>query len=157
MHRDQHHTRLSSNAGVDQLGDALVIGREDFTTARLALRWRQILISRDLGQFADRRDRAVEARLAVAVDDQPRIALQYRRRIQRLGQPFGDPGDADIPGDVPLPLALRQAQRAQPVRDRPPGMIAAQQEIGAARRPQHPHRRGIVLREQAQFGVVHGQ
>ena len=53
---------------------------------------------------------SVPFRATVAVDDEPRVGLQYRRCVERLGQALGDAGDADIPGDMAAALMLGQAE-----------------------------------------------
>ena len=121
----------------------------------LALHRGQPLIAGYGGQLTDRRDRAVEAGLPVTVDDQTRIGLQHSCGVERLGQPLGDPGDADIPGDVTAEIAVGEAEHAEPPRDGAAGMVAGQQEVGAARRAQHADRRGVTLGEQARGGCGH--
>src|SRR6266851_2324318 len=137
------------SAPVEQFGDALMIGQEDLAAARVAFRRRDGLVAGDRGQLADRRDRTGPVRLPVAIDDKARIGLQYRGRIERLRQTLGNPGDADVPGDVARELALRQAKGAQPAWDRPPGMVGGQKKSGSSGRPQHADRRRIIIAEQA--------
>ncbi len=110
VHRDQYGTPPSGNAGVEQLGDARVVGRKNLAAAHLALgRWNG-RVARDRGQLADLGDRGGPAGFPVAIDDEPRIGLQNRGGVERVGQLFGHPGDADIPGDVAQELAPRQAK-----------------------------------------------
>src|SRR5262245_1701346 len=45
-------------------------------------------------------DRSGVAELAVAIDDQARIAAEQRRRIESFGQTTRHVADTDIPGDV---------------------------------------------------------
>src|SRR4029077_9388990 len=93
VHRDQDGAPPCRVAVVEQFGDALMIGEENLAAARLALSRANGLGARDSCQLADPRYRAGPAGMAVAVDDETRIDLQYGGRIERLGQKFGDPGD----------------------------------------------------------------
>ena len=76
--------------------------------------------------------------LAVAVDDQPRIALHYGDRVERGREPLGHRGDADVQGDVTQSFRFGQPEIAERARDRPPGMVGSQYEIGAPVGAEHP-------------------
>ncbi len=66
-------------------------------------------------------------------------------RVQMLRQRFGDTGDADIPGDVPLELAGRQAEIAEGLREQPAVVVAGQQERRAACGIMFQNRRNICV------------
>ena len=71
-------------------------------------------------------------RRPVAVDHEPRVALHDQMRVEILRHPLGDAGDADVPADVPLQLALRQAEIAERLRNQAAVMIAGEQERRAS-------------------------
>ena len=135
--------------------DAVVIRLKNLASPRVALFLRQIVIAGDQRQLADGRDRCRETGLTVAIDDEPRISLQHGRGIKRLGETLGDAGNADIPGDVPREFAVWEAERAEPLWDRAPGMIGSQHEIGAALGPQHANRRRIVRAQEPRRVLRH--
>ena len=71
-------------------------------------------------------------RRTVAVDDEPRVALHDQMRVEMFRQHFGDPGNADVPGDVPRQFALRQPEIAEHARDQAAVMVTGQQERRAS-------------------------
>src|SRR6202035_4950575 len=105
-----------------------MVGIEDGAAARLGRLAREIFVAGADGGLAEARDRAWRLRRAVAVDQQPRIALRDQMRAEMSGQRLRDAGDADVPGDVTRQLAFRQAEIAEPARDRLAIMIRCQQE-----------------------------
>jgi hypothetical protein len=121
-----------------------MIGIKNLAAARLALVLGDAAIAGDRGVLADNRDRCVPVRAAVAVDDEPRIGLQYRRGIERARQALGDASDPDIPGDMTLPFALGHAEIAETARHRAPGVIGGQKEVGTAVGTQHADGIGVV-------------
>ena len=64
-------------------------------------------------------------------------------RVETFRQRVGDAGDADIPGDMPLEFARRQAEIDERARDDSPVMVACQQEWRAPGRMILEHRRNI--------------
>jgi hypothetical protein len=66
----------------------------------------------NFGQLAEPRHGIVAARLAVAVDHQPRIGLAHQGGVQMLGEAAGDAQGADVPGDVTRQLRLGHAEVA---------------------------------------------
>src|ERR1044071_512281 len=148
MHRDEHGAPPGLGAEVEQRGDVVVVWREDLASPGLALLDADAAVARNGRQLADGRDRAVPLRLAIAVDDEPRIGLQHGARIERGGEMLGNARNADIPGDVAVQLGFGQAEVTEPAGDRAPGMVGCQEEIGARFRPQHANRRRIALFEE---------
>ena len=71
-------------------------------------------------------------RRAVAVDDEPRVALHDQMGVEMFRQRLRDAGNADVPGDVPHQFALGQAEIAEHARDQPAVMVAGQQERRAS-------------------------
>lgn len=68
--------------------------------------------------------------------------------IQQLGEPLGDAGDADVPGDVPRHLACRDAEVAERTRQHPTVMIRDEQEGRLSFRIHLMHGRNVTLAEQ---------
>ena len=99
---------------VDHLADAAMVGIEDLSAPRLGGIAGEAFIAGNDGRFADARDRTCGVRRPVAVDHQPRIALRDQMRIEMFRQRVGDAGNADVPGDMPCQLVLRQAEIAEP-------------------------------------------
>ena len=89
------------------------------------------------------------------VDDQPRIALHYGDRVERGREPLGHRGDADVPGDVTQSFQFGQPEIAERARDRPPGMVGSQYEIGAPIGAEQPHRGRFVWGEQTPRALSH--
>ena len=82
--------------------------------------------------LADHGNRACGAGRAVAVDHQPRIALRDQMRVHLVGEPLGDAGNADVPGDVARQFTLGQSEITQHARDRPSVMVTGEQKRRAA-------------------------
>ena len=64
-------------------------------------------------------------------------------RVEILRQRIGNPGNADIPGDMPRQLICRKTEIAEPARDGPSVMIRGQKERRAARHIILMNRRNI--------------
>ena len=73
------------------------------------------------------------------------------RRVERVGDQLGDGGDADVPGDVALELALRQAELPEAPRDEPAGVVAGQEERRRAVRGATVDRLRLVVGKQIQL------
>ncbi|GMO93705.1 hypothetical protein TM239_03420 [Bradyrhizobium sp. TM239] len=69
-------------------------------------------------------------------------------RIEHLGEPIGDAGNADIPADVPDKLAFRDAEITERARQDPSVMIRGEQEGRCSFRIHLMHGRTIALAEQ---------
>ena len=54
--------------------------------------------------------------------------MSDERRIERIRQHEAEPGNADVPGDVPLQLRLGQAQPAEGARNEVAGVVGHQHE-----------------------------
>ena len=90
-------------------------------------------------------------RRSVAVDDQPRIALQHRGRVKHIGKCLGHRCDADVPGDVAGKFDFVEAQFTKRARDQAAGMIGGQKKVREAPRLQNADRGGLVAGEE----IVH--
>ena len=135
VHRDEYGRPHSAH--VEQAPDAVMIGCEDGIGARLAIRRAEADIAGDRRMFADFRHRGRPGRVAVAIDHQARIGLQYRGRIQQCRQAFGDPGDADVPSDMPRAFGRGYAEVAECLRDGAPGVVGGEENVGTPGFAQH--------------------
>src|ERR1700744_5585693 len=147
VQRHQDGRTPCRHALVDHLVDAAMIGIEDRAPTLLGGFARQSLVAGYDRGFAEQRDRACGPRRAVAVDDEPRIALRDQMRAEHGREPLGDPGDADVPGDVPYELALGPAEIAEPFGDQAAIMIAGKQERRVSARVLLEYRRYVVNAE----------
>ena len=105
-----------------------MVGIEDRRPPRRGGVSGQPFIAGDDGRFAETRDRTRRFRRTVAVDHQPRIALRDQVGVEVFRQRVGDAGDADIPGDMPLEFAGRQAEIAKRAGNDAAVMVGCQQE-----------------------------
>ena len=80
---------------------------------------------------------------AVAVDDEPRVALHDQMGVEMFRERLRDAGNADVPGDMARQFALRQAEVAEPVRNESSIMVAREQKRRAAGGVKFAHRRNI--------------
>ena len=144
VQRHQQRGDTIAQPAVDHLVDASVIGIEDRRPPRLGRRCRDPFIAGDDRRLAEARDRARRLRRTIAVDHQPRITLRDQMRVELFRQRIRNPGNADIPGDVPLELAPRQPEIAKRTRDGPAVMVTGQQERRAPRAIILAHRRNIL-------------
>jgi hypothetical protein len=76
---------------------------------------------------------------------------------EMIGQPLGNAGNADVPGDVALELARGYAEIAERVRNDPAIVIAGEKEGRIAVRITFMHRRNIAMRQKVccGTGVIH--
>ena len=125
-----------------------MVGIEDLPAPHLGGLARDAVIAGNHGGLADARDRAGRLRRPVAVDHQPRIALRDQMRVELLRQRIRHAGNADIPGDMPRQLALREPEIAETARDQPAVVVASQKERRAPGRVNFQNRRKILLIEQ---------
>eukprot|EP01035_Chromulina_nebulosa_P005028 gene5028-6821_t len=88
----------------------------------------QAYIARDHRQVTHFWNGVGAVRTAVAVDHQPRIALRDEGGVQGLGQALAQPKDADVPGDVPAQVRLRESEVSQNSGNDASCVIAQQQK-----------------------------
>ena len=104
----------------------------------------EILVTRNFRDFADPRHGAFDAGVAVAVDDQARIGLQYQGRVEQLRDPLRHSGRPHVPRNMAPPIQFGNAEGPQFSRDPVAGVIADQQERRGGVGPNHGDRRRIV-------------
>ncbi len=155
MHRDEHRAPPGRGARIEETRDGRVVGDEDGVFARRGFGGRERLVAGHARCLAEDGDRAFAARPPVAVDDEARIGLEDRRRIEALGKMAGHRGDADVPGNVAAELRLGETQSAEAARDPAPGMIGGEDEIRRAMRAQNLYRRGLVGGEEGGSAIGH--
>ena len=126
-----------------------MIGGVDRLDPREAARLVQACVGRNGDAVGHRRNRVRPGRIAVAVDHQPRIALQDAGRAQGRRQPPRDAGGPDVPGDVQVEGGFRQAQPAEPAGNSPPGMVTDEQERAVGAHPFGNHRLQIAAAQKA--------
>src|SRR5471032_612967 len=73
----------------------------------------QAHVSRHRGKLTDFRDRRFRAWRSVAVNDEARIILLHQGGVERVRHKAADRGDADVPGDVALAFAFRNAESTE--------------------------------------------
>ena len=111
-----------------ELGDALVIGPEDLLLARPPLGVGDVPVAGDRGHLADLEDRARNLGIAIAVDDEPGIDLRDEGGVEAVGEEIRRAGDADIPGDVALEVAVMEPEPSEPPGNSPTGMVTGNEE-----------------------------
>ena len=82
VQRHQHRRHACAAALVDDLADAPVIGIEDLRAPHRGGLARNALVAGNRGRLADARDRACDMGRAVAVDDEPRVALHDQMGVE---------------------------------------------------------------------------
>ena len=128
VQRNQDGWPAPSLSAVQHGGDAIMIGCEDVAEARPPVLRSQTLIAGDGRAIAHHRDRAFRPGRAIAVDDQPRIALVDEDGVQAASEVSPQARDADVPGDVARQVRRAQAQIPQPGRNGAAGVIAQEQK-----------------------------
>ena len=109
-----------------------MVGPVDVLHPPLAVLGRQADVARHLDAVAFDREGGGMVQAAVAVHHQSGPAAQDCRGIQCARQAAGQFGRADVPGDVLEGVRFGNAQRAQPRREGPAGVVADQQQRGGA-------------------------
>ena len=66
----------------------------------------------------------------IGIDQKARELRDDSRRPKQGGQAFGDPGDAEVVGDVAVKILRPQPETAVSLRDRILGVIADEEETG---------------------------
>src|SRR6185437_10310120 len=134
VHRD-HRRRAPAHSDMRELPiDRGVIGLEQPGAPLAPLRPIERGIGGDRDAVALARDRARIIGMAIAVDDEPRIASEHSGRIEQGRKAARHRGSADVPADMLRQNDLGQAKPIQRRRHNPAGMIAGQQHRrGAAR------------------------
>ena len=148
VQRNQHGRNALTEAAVDHLSDAPVIGIEHLAPPRLHSLAGEAFIAGNDGGLADARYRTRCIQRAIAVDHEPRIGLRDQMRIKVHSQRARHAGNADVPGDMPRQFALGQTEIAELARDSPAEMIGSQQERRASLRVLLHDRCRIVFTEE---------
>ena len=90
-------------------------------------------VAGDRGQLADLEDRARHRRVAIAVDDEAGIDLRDEGGVEPVGEKIRRAGDADIPGDVTLEVAVMEPESpSRPGMRRPAWSPAMKKGEGAS-------------------------
>ncbi len=148
---EQGHGAAAAESAQHRL-DALVVRVEKGREAQAAVVLGQVLVAGDGPAVAFLAEGLLVVRRTVAVDDQPRVARQYGRGVQRVGEAPGEFARPDVPGDVLPAGQFGHAETVQGLRERPAGVVTDDQ----GRRPpvllQHHERRGVVPAEQGHGG-----
>ena len=156
VNRRQHGAAAVARAGAEERRHRIVEGMKDRLGPRPAVGFRQADIPGNRGPLADLGYEGRDVRAAVAVADEPRIALHEERRVEYPGERHRHRPCADVPGDVAGAVLLRKTERAERPRHAAPGMLANQDEIGAPLRPQHLQGMRLVGREQGPGSTLQG-
>src|SRR3569623_3418215 len=128
MQRYQDGWLLLCGAAIERLRNARVIRLENLAPTRGDFVEAQAVIAGDVGGLAHERDRARALERPVAVDHEARISLCDEMCAGRFGQPPRDAGDADVPCDVPLQIALCAAETAEAFRNAAAVVIAGEEK-----------------------------
>lgn len=108
--------------------DPVVIGMEDLVFPPRPADRVESDIARDGRSIRERGNRPGMAGSPVAVDDEARIDLLDQIRAKQTMQRDPDPVNADIPGDMPVPVICRHAEISESPRHGATGMVAHQNE-----------------------------
>ena len=152
MHREEQRLRSGAAKPCECLVDGVVVGPVKHLGARLLVRRREPDIAGNDDVVADLQNRLRIPGLAIEIDDQPRIGGEHRRRVQAVGQPLGELGGADVPGDVPGKRVGSQPQRTERAGDHPARMIADQQDRPRRLRLGQDERRRIIRTDERGAG-----
>ena len=128
--------------------NGLVIGREQSLGAARGLRRLESEVARDDRAVADLQDGRLGSDLAVAVDDEARIAAEHGRSIEALRKPARHLRGADVPPDMALEIPRGEPEIAQGLGHRMGGVVAGEHQRCAARRIDDAIGGRLVLRQQ---------
>jgi len=141
-----HGAFLRINGG-ELLRDAIMIGTENLPLALTPLIVTQMVVSVDNRLIRLTRDGGCVTRRPVTVDDEAGVNLLNQGCAQCRVQAPRDPGNADIPGNVPRTIRRRHAEITQSLRDALPRMVTDENERHVSRRGVKDERRGRVIRQ----------
>ena len=114
MQRDQDRRQAAGRALVELGCNGGVVGRGDFVESLPALSGGQAGVAGDGRPIADLRDRVGPGGVAVAVDDQARVALADEGGAEHSAEQGAQFRYAYVPGDVAPAFCVGKPQPRQP-------------------------------------------
>ena len=154
-----HHDRRAGTVEVRShlAVHCLLVGPEYLVDTGGAVRGPQIPIAGDLHILAQGRERVARPVRAIAVDDEPRVAAQDQRGIERDREPPSHLRSADVPRDVARERTRVDPEGAESSRDASARVVADQDRAAGAARIDYLEWRRLVGREQANVRVIAAQ
>ena len=151
--RHQNRGTACRESRIQQRAHTGMVGIEDRGSPRADLRCAQSQVARNAGPLTQRRNRAGNVRIAVAVDHEPRIVLGDERSIKRRRNFMGYAEAADVPGNVPFQLGRRHAEVTQLSRNAPARVVNHDDEVRRPLRAPLAEGRRLIRREQWIHGI----
>ncbi len=149
---DERHRAPGTKAG-QHGGDALVVRVEQARQPHAPLFVGQRLVAGNHAAVAHLAEGLRVIRLAIAVDDEARIAGQHGRCVQRVREATGQFAGADVPGHVLPGGQFGQAEAVEAPGERAAGVVADDQGRGRTGFAKHDEGCRIVAAEQRGMGL----
>ncbi len=153
--RQEYRACSALHQRIERGTDCAVIRQEERVDARRALGARQSEVARYGRAIALGRDRRRIPGIPIAVDDEPGIPCDQRRRIQPFCNVLGHEARADVDRDVCRELSVRESERVERPGNRRSRMVADDEVIGA-RSGQEFERRWIAAPQHGFVGSRSG-
>jgi hypothetical protein len=113
------------------------------------------LIERDDTAVADQRGEIGSMAGAITINDEPRIGLQRKRRVELLGYQAGHRAGSDIPRDVPVHIVGGRRPGIEASRQSPPPVLAAHDDLTNALSQLDDEWLWVIGRQPKAGGVLH--